>query len=242
MLDRNSHVPMYLQVKGEVVEQIKDGTFQLGDKVYSEKELCQKYDISNITAKRVLNELAQEGYISRQPGRGSFVTRTHTVSHELSRFYSFTNEVRLQGMTPSGEIVKLEVVEPGPGCQQFFDLEPGEKALMLKRKRFADGKLITLDTSMVRVEAARFVTREALQENSLYDLLRANDQAPDKAVESFDATALSAEDAELMGMKPGDAALRVNRKTTSRGRPVEYNYRYYKPNTYIYQIELNVDH
>jgi GntR family transcriptional regulator len=87
----------------------------------------------------------------------------------------------------------------------------------------------------------RFVTREALGKNSLYEILRSHNIVPDRATESFHASALGRRDAELLGMKKGDAVLKVIRKTECESRHIEYNYRYYVPDRYIYRIVLTVN-
>lgn len=240
MLDRSSPVPMYHQVKNEIISMIHQGTFAVGEKVYSENELCRQYDVSPITAKRVLNELAKEGYITRHPGKGSFVKRKEPISHILSNFYSFTDEVRHRGMTPSNKLIRLEVVTPPRECAIFFKLAAGQRVLLVQRQRFADSELIALDHSFLPEKYAEKMTKQAFASSSLYEILREHGVAPDKAVESFGAASLSAGEAKLLEMETGAAVLQVSRHTLSAGEPMEYNFRYYKPNTYIYQIELNL--
>lgn len=49
--------------------------FESGDQFYTEAELIKRFDVSSITVIRALNELVAEGYIVRQQGRGTFVSR-----------------------------------------------------------------------------------------------------------------------------------------------------------------------
>lgn len=240
MLDRNSPLPMYHQVKNNLIKLIQNGDFKVGDKIYSEREICQIYSVSGITAKRVLNEMAQEGYITRHPGRGSFVTKTAPISHLLTKFYSFTDEMKLRGMTPSCQLLNLEWAVPPEKGIQFLQLKEGEKALLVKRKRFSDGELITLDHSYLHCSACPQVTEQRLETMSLYEILRANGVIPHRAIESFDAISVGKEDAILMGVTTGTALLRVHRCTYSDDKPIEYNYRYYMPNRYLYSIELGL--
>lgn len=230
---------MYHQVKNELIKCIQDGKFNVGDKIYSESEICNIYSVSAITAKRVLNELVQDGYISRHPGRGSFVIKTNPISHVLTNFYSFTEEMRLRGMNPSSELVKLEWRVPPEKGVQFLELKEGEKVLLVQRKRFSNDELITLDYSYLSCKACDQITERRLETMSLYEILRENGVVPHRAVESFDAVSLKKKEAALMGIATGTAILRVQRCTYSDDKPIEYNYRYYMPNRYQYSIELN---
>ncbi|MCZ4141988.1 hypothetical protein BZG17_29785, partial [Escherichia coli] len=47
--------------------------YKIGDRVPSEKELCDEFGVSRITTKKALEMLVAKQLIVRQPGRGSFV-------------------------------------------------------------------------------------------------------------------------------------------------------------------------
>ncbi len=65
--------PLYFTIYSEILNDIKTGVLMPGDRVLSEKELSAKYEVSRITSKRALELLSDKGYITRTPGRGSFV-------------------------------------------------------------------------------------------------------------------------------------------------------------------------
>lgn len=68
--------PMYEKIYEAIRERIVSGQYKTGERVPSEKELCDEFSVSRITSKRALEMLTNEGYIIRQPGRGSFVNET----------------------------------------------------------------------------------------------------------------------------------------------------------------------
>ncbi|MDR0759448.1 MAG: GntR family transcriptional regulator [Treponema sp.] len=65
--------PYYKHIYDHLLEQISSGKLNAGDKLPSEKELCGMFGVSRITSKKALELLAEEGLISRLPGKGSFV-------------------------------------------------------------------------------------------------------------------------------------------------------------------------
>jgi len=73
MSDTASSKPMYEKIFDEVKQRIITKTYQLGERVPSEKELADAYNVSRITSKKALEMLAAEQLIVRKPGRGSFV-------------------------------------------------------------------------------------------------------------------------------------------------------------------------
>ena len=77
-------IPKYQHIKDELKQQIISGKFENGDKFYTEAELIKIYDVSSITVVRALNDLAADGYIVRQQGKGTFVSRAR--KHKLVNF------------------------------------------------------------------------------------------------------------------------------------------------------------
>jgi multiple sugar transport system substrate-binding protein len=76
-IDRSSPIPIYHQLKTLIRGQIESGLWRPGDRIPTEQELCQLYDISRAPVRQALKELAQEGVLIRRPGLGTFVNN-HT--------------------------------------------------------------------------------------------------------------------------------------------------------------------
>ncbi|MDU4696181.1 MAG: substrate-binding domain-containing protein [Paenibacillus sp.] len=78
MSESTSSKPMYEKIFDDVKRQILDQSYKPGDRIPSEKELAEEYQVSRITSKRALEMLAAEHIIVRKPGRGSFVADPET--------------------------------------------------------------------------------------------------------------------------------------------------------------------
>lgn len=72
-LDRSSKVPLYHQLYEKLRARIIDGRWPTGTMIPPESELCNVYQVSQITARQALENLVSDGLIYRQRGRGSFV-------------------------------------------------------------------------------------------------------------------------------------------------------------------------
>lgn len=66
-------LPLYRQIVNDLAAQIRQSLLPPGSRVPSERELCDRYGVSAVTARRALLELTQRGMIYRQVGIGSFV-------------------------------------------------------------------------------------------------------------------------------------------------------------------------
>lgn len=71
----NYRIFKYDIIKNDLLNDIKSGKFLPGDKIYSENELKEMYEVSSTTVVKALNELVSEGYVVRRQGEGTFVRR-----------------------------------------------------------------------------------------------------------------------------------------------------------------------
>ena len=67
--------PLYEQIYSDIRGQIVQGAFEAGDRLPSEKEISEQYQVSRITSKKALEMLAEEGTVIRMPGRGTFLAK-----------------------------------------------------------------------------------------------------------------------------------------------------------------------
>ncbi|WP_405117128.1 GntR family transcriptional regulator [Paenibacillus sp. FSL K6-1217] len=83
MTESTSSKPMYEKIFDEVKESILTQAYKPGERVPSEKELAETYNVSRITSKKALEMLAAERLIVRKPGRGSFVADASTEQPDM---------------------------------------------------------------------------------------------------------------------------------------------------------------
>jgi DNA-binding LacI/PurR family transcriptional regulator len=82
-LDGERGGPLYQQLKRDLFARIRRREFSPGDLLPSERQLCEEYRVSTITARRALLELVKEGLVRRRAGVGTIVS-THLRTARLS--------------------------------------------------------------------------------------------------------------------------------------------------------------
>ncbi|MBP3967238.1 GntR family transcriptional regulator [Paenibacillus lignilyticus] len=103
MSNESASKPMYEKIFETLRDQIIERKYEVGDRVPSEKELGDEHGVSRITSKKALELLASEGYIIRQPGRGSFVAD----SQDKAAVKPASGAAHLQQTTPRNTGGKL---------------------------------------------------------------------------------------------------------------------------------------
>lgn len=72
-INKDSSVPLYLQIKKQIINLLKRNILKVGDKMPTERELSDKLKVSRNTISTAYNELEQEGILRSYQGRGTFV-------------------------------------------------------------------------------------------------------------------------------------------------------------------------
>ncbi|MDD3174648.1 MAG: GntR family transcriptional regulator, partial [Herbinix sp.] len=73
ILNKDSSEPLYKQLVDEIKDQIAKGELKENERIFTELELSEKYDVSRITVRKAVTLLVDEGILVKQHGIGTFV-------------------------------------------------------------------------------------------------------------------------------------------------------------------------
>lgn len=73
VISNSSLMPIYEQIKNQIISQIMSGELKEGDVIPSIRTLAQDIRISVMTIKKAYDDLEKEGYIVSVQGKGTFV-------------------------------------------------------------------------------------------------------------------------------------------------------------------------
>jgi len=207
-LDKGSHIPLYLQLSGQLTRLIQQGELCPGDRLPSERELAEMLNVSRITARQAVEELLEIGLIYREQGKGTFVAESKMRG--LLGFASFTEDMKNRGMVPGSRIVNQEVIAVDDKLAETLHLKFGDPALHLVRLRLADGHPVAIQSSYLPMHLFPELDKVNLTDRSLFDVLRQNYYIyPIWTEAAVEATAATAEQARLLEIKAGDPILIV---------------------------------
>ena len=112
MLEKNSAIPIYLQLKNILKGSIMSGEYSQNEMIPSETLLAETYQITRTTVRRAIAELVQEGLLRKEHGKGTFVS-LKPVTYSMWNFSSFTDYVQKKGKTPVSKILAAEEIQIG---------------------------------------------------------------------------------------------------------------------------------
>ena len=107
-----SPVTLKEQLYREILTQIQTGTYKPGDKIPTELQLSEMYDISRVTVRQTLARLVEEQILIKRAGKGTFVKDTPFIENFFSGG-SFTDTCLRMHAAPSTRIIHTEII-PSP--------------------------------------------------------------------------------------------------------------------------------
>ena len=72
MINRENKIPLYIQLADKIRNDIECGNIKPGDKLMSENEMVNFYQIGRLTIRQALSVLVNECLLSKQHGRGTY--------------------------------------------------------------------------------------------------------------------------------------------------------------------------
>jgi GntR family transcriptional regulator len=160
---RPSFRPLYEQIKILLTQSLVAGEWKPGESIPSEIELAQRYQVSQGTVRKAIDELAAEHILVRRQGKGTFVA-SHNEPAYRYRFLRVLPDAGDQGY-PESVLVDLRRVKASPGVARALGLRTGAAMHCIKRLLVFEGRPVVLDEMLLSASQFPGVTKERLEEH-----------------------------------------------------------------------------
>lgn len=230
--------PRYLQILKYFIGKIDNGDFKEGDKLPTEEEICNLFNVSRITVRQALNELAQGGYIVRRQGKGSFISLNKTKM-QLNSLQSFSEEMLSKGLTPSTKLISVELCEPTIEIAEMLKIDLTIKLYSITRIRYANEVAMSLENVFVPFYLCPNIEKFDLTD-SLYKIFSQHyNLSITRASQSIEAGLVDKKVAKLLEVKPLSQSLIIKRVTYLKDdTPFEYVKSVYRGDKYKFYVDL----
>ena len=193
----------------EILEQLRErcSTLPPGSKLASERALAEEFDVSAMTMRQSLARLADEGWVHRSQGSGTYVSRpTVTMGPSLT---SYTEDMRRLGLQPSSEVLRFETIKPDLETVTRLALRPGEQVIVLERLRLADGEPMCHEIAAFPGRLHDALSAADLS-GSVHEALATWGVAPYSTFRRVRAVVAPDRECELLGLPTASPALEIS--------------------------------
>ena len=240
LIDRNSPVPFYYQLRQILEAEIASGRIDPGDRLPSEAELCDRYGVSRTVVRQTLSDLENESLIVRFKGRGSFVAGPKTSELLVQSLTSLHEDVRARGQDLETRVLRLETEPVSPYVADILKLAPGAKIVLLERLRIVDAVPLQLTTAYLPYALCAPILDLDMSQRSLYEVLE-QDLGFDlhRGRRSVGSSLAGKIVAEHLAIRENDPVLVLSGATyLSDGRPIEHFVGIHRGDRSRFDVEL----
>jgi GntR family transcriptional regulator len=203
----------YYQLTQILKDKIQAGELKPGDQIPTEDNLCQAYGVSRGTVRQAISRLVQEGLVSRQQGRGTFVTAPR-LGPAFFTLTSFDEDMREQHRRPSTQLLTLELIPAAPTIAERLEVTVGTPVIHIVRLRLADDQPVAHETRYLAQSLCPNLVNDDLEAESVHSLLIYKYHIPlIRTTHTVEARTLSPEETRLLQVEPDTAAFFVDRLT-----------------------------
>ena len=240
-------LPKYHQVYLVLREQLHEGKFSQG--VPGELALMQHFSVARVTVRRALAQLAQEGLISREPGRGtrSLLRRNNTQStkeisskRQQAQLTGLLENLVSMGLRTSVKVLSVERISAPLDVSSSLQIHQDEFVQKAQRVRYTKEGPLSHITTWVPEQIASGFGRKELERKPILVLLEESGVRVGRAQQTISAKLADANVSQHLDVAIGSALLSVNRLIFDiDDKPIQWLHGLYRPDRYEYQMQLS---
>lgn len=208
MLNSQNPVPLHIQLKDTIAREIANGKYV--EKIPSERELMERFQVSRATVRESINHLVQEQVLEKVQGKGTFIKQRKTIHDWLDHLHSFTETIKRMGMMPSAQLLKSDEHVKDPDKEHLLQTN---QVVSIARLRKANNIPIAIERHYYGQEIGRQLLKYDLNELTIYDLLEQQLNIPlVEAEQTIKVVPIEAMDAKKLDIEPNTNVLCVERQ------------------------------
>ncbi|MCP4753028.1 MAG: GntR family transcriptional regulator [Proteobacteria bacterium] len=242
-----SIVPLYGRIAKTVKNKIMSGHYERGSKLPSEENIGKELGVSRITIRQAFSQLEQEGWITRQRGKGTFVSDTVPAvwRNSLNSLQDIVRMISSSDLRPVGiDQIKVKDASIANDIRDFFGFSNEESIGRIQRVIMANKVPVHLVENFMPVELVKQVSKKEIREKKA--VLRILNEKMDlqigEAEVFMEAIAADQEMSDILGCQVMEPFM-CNRLflRSIAGDPIEIVNYYMRADTYKYRFSISLD-
>ncbi len=218
-IDRSSPMPLWAQVLDDLRHRLEVGEFTT--EFPTDNELIGQYNVSRHTVREAVRHLQDEGIVSRERGRGTFVTGP-TVEQATGAIYSLFRSIESRGLEQRSEVLDLSVGTDTHAAAEL-GLRSNANLVRLERLRLVESHVLAHDTAWLPAAIARPLLEVDFTHTALYDELATRcGVRPVSGTEWITTELPSTRDRDLLGIGARQPVFRIARRSEGDVGPIEW--------------------
>lgn len=231
--------PLYVRLRRVLEEIIANNPVEQGQPLPTERDIAEMSGLSRVTVRKAVDGLVRSGVLLRRHGSGTFIAPLPAkVEQSLSKLTSFTQDMARRGLATRSIWLNRGIFSPSPDETMALGLGMDDQVARFERLRIAADTPLAIERAAI---VSSFLPDPDAVSNSLYEALQLRNARPWRATQRISARTVDNQEAELLGIAPGDAVLQIVRISyLASGRAIEFTRSVYRGDRYDFVAELRL--
>lgn len=237
-INRQSPLALYYQLKRILLTKIENEDYKDGDRLPSESELTQQYQVSRHVVRQALNQLMAEGKIAAVQGAGYFVSKPRLRKALLS-VGSHTKSILSYNRPTKTQVITQTTITCPESIRSKLLSGESDKAIFLERVTVLEDEPITLIRAYYPLDFLPILLNRDLNNRSVYALLEEELSIVPKRAETVISVVHADEDQSLLlNIREGSPLFQINSYTWDENNKIfEFSSGYYRVDRFELELE-----
>jgi DNA-binding GntR family transcriptional regulator len=238
LIDREDHQKLYLQLYEILKKKIESSEWPLGSQIPTEEDLCTMFNVSRATVRTAVLDLVRQGYLKRQQGKGTFVSK-NSVSEGLTMLANFRELLFEEGLPYTTSVLARTVMMPIDDLDIKLNIPRDKHIIYMKRLRIIDSEPVLLQESYVPYHICPLLLEEDIEHQSVFDIFEKKYGIKITKVKTYlEITFMKAVEARLISIPESSAAILLNQYFYSGDTLIMYTRSIKRTDRFKFFLEL----
>jgi len=221
------------------------GEFLPGEQIPTEKDLCETYQVSTITARQAILNLVNEGLIIRRQGKGSFIKEglKNIKNIKTLLLKGDINDIIPEGLeTLRVKVLDIIKITSPKRVASLLNIDEGKEVVQVRRTRIDNGVPVSYIKNYLPLEIGEKIKREDLCTYPMLGILRNRLRIPlTGGIQYIEAIVADYDIASALSISISSPILYLETIIFARQKkPVEFVQTFYRPDQFRYSVKLGL--
>lgn len=234
-MEQLKRIPKYQIIENDIIDKISTGVYTTDDALPTEAELSKNYNCSRVTVRNALSNLAYKGFIYKNQGSGTFVSKTKSIQR-TPLLKSFTEDILEMGKKPHTDVNTFNITKTGTTMAHILGIKPDDMIYYIERTRYADNDPVLFEKTFMSVDLHPSISMAILR-GSKYEYADKNNLSVDFSYQNIAPIFPPEYIAAYLKIFPTQPIIRIANTTYLKdGRVFDYTELYM--NTELYHLNI----
>lgn len=232
-------MPLYHQIFLQLREEITSGERSFGSRLPTEHDLSLQFGVSRITARRALDELADNDFVERRRRIGTIVRYRPPAKPFRGNIEQAVESLLTFGRRTQVHLLELTTISARAPIDEAMGMKEGTPLFRIERVRWLDQSPVGHFVTYIPTGLGVSIDEKTVITTPMLDLIAQAGIRIDGATQTISATLADAALAAALEVEIASPLLRVSRTVlTKGGRPVQHTLAHFRPDKYQIRLDL----